>query len=294
MHDTRYGYLLWDSVREQVSCVAMRVLIDGGGVASEIASISVFDQGLLRGDGCFEAVRSYGGSPFAMSAHLDRLERSARLLELELPPRSSLEEWVLAVAGDGGDCTVRVVVTRGGIDPAVPSRVVVLWESLPDVPAHLSLVPLTAPWHPDGAVSELTGAKTLSYAPNMAAGRAARRAGFDDALLIGQSGRVLEGPTFSVAWVVDAAIETPSLDLGILASITRETVLRIASAEGIDVREGHYETTRFDDADEALAFSTVKEVRPVVRVGGRHFTPGPVTGLLARRYRELVAASPSA
>ncbi|NOY55736.1 MAG: hypothetical protein GXP34_07080 [Actinobacteria bacterium] len=268
----------------------MRVLIDGRAVDAADAAISVFDHGLLRGDGCFEALRSYNGSPYALGPHLDRLAASAALLHLDLPSREEMETWIRAVARDGGDCTVRVVATRGGFDPDVDAgpRVVVLWEPIPELPEHLRVLPLEAPWHSDGATSELTGAKTLSYAPNMAANRVARLAGFDDALLYGRSGRILEGPTFCVAWVVDGVLETPSLDLGILASITRGATLQEAERAGIGVREGHFGLDRLDDADEVMALSTVKEVKPVVRVGERRFVPGPVTELLARRYRQRV------
>jgi len=268
----------------------MRVLIDGQAVDAAEAAISVFDHGLLRGDGCFEALRSYRGSPFALGPHLDRLAASAALLHLDLPSHEEMEGWIRAIARDGGDCTVRIVATRGGFDPDVNAapRVVVLWEPIPELPEHLCVLPLEAPWHPDGATSELTGAKTLSYAPNMAANRVARLAGFDDALLHGRSGRILEGPTFCVAWVVDGVLETPSLDLGILASITRGATLQEAAHAGIGVREGHFGLDRLDDADEVMALSTVKEVKPIVRVGERRFVPGSVTELLARRYGHRV------
>jgi len=268
----------------------MRVLIDGIPFGPNEASISVFDHGLLRGDGCFEALRYYAGTPFALDEHLDRLDGSARLLGIELPPRSWLESWIAEVAADGGDCTVRIVVTRGGLEEAVPSRVIVLSEAIPPVPEALSVMPLPAPWHPGGGTSELTGAKTLSYAQNMAAGRAARAAGFDDALLIGGSGRILEGPTFCVAWVVDSVVETPSLDLGILASITRQAVLKEAARASIEVREGHFELSHIENADEVMALSTIKEVLPIVAVGDAHFEPGPITMALAGRYQSLVAS----
>jgi branched-subunit amino acid aminotransferase/4-amino-4-deoxychorismate lyase len=268
----------------------MRVLIDGIPFGQNEASISIFDHGLLRGDGCFEALRSYGGRPFALNEHLDRLQRSAELLGIELPPRSWLESWIGEIATEGGDCTVRIVVTRGGVEQPVPSRVIVLSEAIPPVPDELAVLPLSAPWHSDGGVSELTGAKTLSYAQNMAAGRAARAAGFDDALLIGSSGSVLEGPTFCVAWVIDSVLETPALDLGILASITRQTTLREAGHIGVEVREGHYDLERVRQADEVMAFSTVKEVRPIAAVGDAEFVRGPITTALAGRYRNLVAS----
>ena len=268
----------------------MRVLIDGIPLDPNQASISVFDHGLLRGDGCFEALRSYAGTPFAVSEHLDRLHNSARLLGIDLPPRSWMESWITEVAADGGDCTVRIVVTRGGVEQAVPSRVIVLWEAIPLLPESLAVMSLSAPWHPDGGTSELNGAKTISYAQNMAARRAAQSAGFDDALLVGTSGHVLEGPTFCVAWVVDAVLETPSLDLGILASITRQITLRHATEAGIRVREGHFDRAHIEEADEVMAMSTVREVTPIARIDGSRFVPGPVTRELAERYRSLVAS----
>jgi branched-subunit amino acid aminotransferase/4-amino-4-deoxychorismate lyase len=268
----------------------MRVLIDGIPFHPNEASISVFDHGLLRGDGCFEALRAYAGIPFALSEHLDRLHNSARLLGIELPPRSWLESWISEVAAEGGDCAVRVVATRGGLEEPVPSRVIVLSEAIPALPETLVVTPLSAPWHSDGGTSELTGAKTISYAQNMAARRAAREAGFDDALLVGISGRILEGPTFCVAWVVDSVLETPSLDLGILASITRQVTLQEATKAGIQVREGHFELSRIEEADEVMAMSTVREIRPIVRVGGSEFEPGPIARQLAGRYRSLVAS----
>lgn len=268
----------------------MRVLINGIPFDPSEASISVFDHGLLRGDGCFEALRSYAGTPFALNEHLDRLHNSARLLGIELPPRSWMESWIAEVAADGGDCTVRIVATRGGVEQPVPSRVIVLSEAIPLLPDTLAVMPLSAPWHSDGGTSELSGAKTISYAQNMAARRAAQSAGFDDALLVGTSGRILEGPTFCVAWVVDSVVETPSLDLGILASITRQTTLWQATEAGIEVREGHFDLSRVEDADEVMAMSTVREIRPIVRVGGSQFEPGPITQELTERYRSLVAS----
>ena len=128
-------------------------------------------------------------------------------------------------------------MTRGGSDPEVvtPSSVIVFWEPVPDLPVSVSVRPTPAPWQSGGIPWELMGAKTLSYAPNMSAWRAARAEGFSDALLIDRNGFVLEGPTFSIGWVVDGAIETPSLDLGILASITRTVTLEETAGLGLTV-----------------------------------------------------------
>ncbi|MDP8957815.1 MAG: aminotransferase class IV [Actinomycetota bacterium] len=270
----------------------MRVLIDGREVDPREAGISVFDWTVQRGDGCFEAVRSYQGRLFRLGAHLRRLARSAALLDLPLPPLDRLEDWAERVAQAGGDTVVRIMVTRGGTDPLVeaPSRVVVQWEPVPRFPDGFRLLPVAAPWHPSGASWELAGAKSLSYAPNMAAQRLAQRSGYDDALLLGRDGQVLELPTSSIAWFSHDGLETPSLDLGILDSITRQVVLEEAELLGLAVREGRFPLERVAEADEALVMSTLKEVRPVLRVGELVFEPGSRTVKLAEAFRSRVHA----
>jgi len=169
-----------------------------------------------------------------------------------------------------------------------PSRVIVLWEPVPESPGPVSVRPTPAPWQSGGTPWELMGAKTLSYAPNMAAWRTAGAEGFSDALLISRDGYVLEGPTFSVGWVVSGTVETPSLDLGILASITRMVAIEEAAGLGLTVTEGRFTLDRVLEADEVFALSTLKEVKPVDRVGSTRFAPGPVTGLLAAAYTARV------
>jgi branched-chain amino acid aminotransferase len=265
------------------------VLIDGTAVAPADAAVSVFDIALQRGFGCFEALRAYQGAAFRQQAHLDRLERSAAALGLPLPPRADLDAWVSDRSAEG-DAVVRVVVT-GGTDSHASgegSRVIVFAEPMPDLAPEMTLLPVAAPWHPDGEVSELTGAKTLSYGPNFAARLAATAAGFDDALLVGRSGRVLEGPTYSIAWVCDGVVETPSLDLGILASVTRAAVIEVAEGIGFEVREGHFPLTRVGEAAEVMLLSTVKEVTPVVRLGETVVARGPVVARLQEGFTALV------
>ncbi len=273
----------------------MRVLIDGRESDPAAASVSVFDWGVVRGDGCFEALRSYGGVAFAVDAHLDRLWNSAGVLGMDgtLPDRGAIAGWIAAVAADGGDCLVRVVATRGGSDALIdaPPRLIVFWEQLPDLSESMSLAEISAPWHPGGFPWELAGVKGLSYGPNMASMRMARAAGFDDALLISREGMMLEGPTNSVGWVVDGVVETPSLDLGILSSITRTEALLAAEELGIDVTEGRFPTSRLDEAQEFFVLSTVKEVMPVTRVGPRLFPIGPVTMRLAERVHGRIRAA---
>ena len=267
------------------------VLIDGEQVNPHAASISVFDIALLRGFGCFEALRSYNGVAFRQGEHLDRLERSAASLGLGLPSRDNMEAWVSDRAAVG-DCTVRVVVT-GGTDErgsGEDSRFIVFAEPLVPVDDTVSLLPVEAPWHPDGATSELTGAKTLSYGPNVAARIHAKAEGFGDALLVGRSGSVLEGPTNTVAWIYYGILETPELGLGILASVTRKAVLEVAKELGIPTKEGRFPLERMLAADEVMALSTLREIQPVTKIGDVGKQVGPLTKKLMAGFRELVAA----
>lgn len=266
------------------------VLINGTRFAPGDARLSVFDVGLQRGYGCFEAFRAYQGRIFRLDAHLDRLERSAAQLAIALPSRSDLERWAADRAAAGGDCIVRMFVT-GGLDPLHPgtdNSVIVIVELLPPPKDSLEIAPLPAPWHPGGSVSELTGAKTLSYGPNLAASLAARRTGADDALLISRDGSVLEGPTYSIAWITDARLETPGIELGILASITRSVALEVAPSCGLEVHGGSFPLERMLAADEVVALSTLKEVMPVSRVGDRHFAVGQRSIELAAGFHDVV------
>jgi len=258
------------------------VLVDG----ERTAGVPATDSSVLRGDGCFEAIRAYAGKPFRADAHLDRLERSAAALDLPVPDRSLIASWIREVAEEGGDCLVRVVVTRG---PAVPGvegsgRCIVMAHDLPPRRTETTLWPVVAPWHSAGTWWSLTGAKTISYAPNLAAGREAQKHGADDALLVSVGGVVLEGPTFSVGWCRDGRVFTPGLDLGILDSITRRVILEIRP----DIAEVTETLDRVLEADEVFVMSTTQEILPVVGVGDRRFPPGPITAEIAQRFTELV------
>jgi len=260
-------------------------------MAAAEAVVSVFDWGLQRGFGAFEVIRSYGGRPFRADGHLGRLARSLEALHIPSPSRRDLDDWVTRMAEAGGDCAVRVIVTGGGRDPRfdTPSTTVVSWEPLPVVPGTLRLDPMTASWHPGTDQATFHGIKWLSYAPNMAATDAARRKSFDDALLLTVAGDVLEGPTFTVAWMADGVVETPGLEMGILASITREVLLETSTRLGLGVRQGRFPLDRLLESDEVMALSTTKEVTPIAVVGDREIARGTVADRLAAEHRKIVA-----
>jgi branched-subunit amino acid aminotransferase/4-amino-4-deoxychorismate lyase len=270
----------------------MRAIIDGTETPDDQAVISVYDWGLVRGFGAFEVIRAYRGRPFRLGAHLDRLERSLAALGMAEPDRPSLEEWCNRAAEAGGNCLVRVIMTWGSRDPRYPAppRTIVTWEDLAEPSdGRLALLPMTAPWHPASAEAGFPGVKWLSYAPNMLSTDIAQRAGYDDALLVSGDGWVLEGPTFTVAWIMEGALETPGMEMGILASITRDVLREIAARLELPVREDRFRLDRLEAADEVIALSTSKEVAPVVRLGQADLRTGPMAARFLATYREIVS-----
>jgi branched-chain amino acid aminotransferase len=253
--------------------------LDGTIMPAADALIPATDEGLLRGDGVFEVIRVYDGRPFALEAHMARLERSAGNLRLpiDLEAVRADAHRVLAQAGLGPDHELlRIVLTRGG-------RRLLLTEPLAPAPKRLRLKSVTyAP------TRILDGVKSLSYAANMLASRLAREDGFDEALLVTPHGRVLEAPTSSIFWVHDALVLTPPLEDHILASITRAVVLDVAQA-----RERACTLEDLVAANEVFIASTTREVQPVAAVDEHSFQQdSPVTeriaaGVSARIQSEL-------
>ncbi|HEX2234086.1 MAG TPA: aminotransferase class IV [Thermoleophilaceae bacterium] len=242
--------------------------------------IPATDEGLLRGDGVFEVVRVYDGRPFALDEHLDRIERSAANLRLGYPvPREKLESEVPALLESRGgrdfDGLLRIVLTRGG-------RRLLLTEPVPPSPERVRLGFVTyAP------TRVLDGIKSLSYAGNMLASRLARERGFDEALLVTPHGRVLEAPTSSIFWAQDGVLCTPPLEDHILASITRDHVMRL-----VEVREAPLTREELLEAEEAFLCSTTREVQPVAAVESREFDEaGERTREAAAALREHIAAA---
>src|SRR5215208_8514987 len=257
--------------------------VDGSLMPAYEATIPATDEGLLRGDGVFEVVRVYDGRPFALSDHLDRLERSGANLRLDGVPRSELESEIPALLEDRGgadfDGCLRIVLTRGG-------HRLLLTEPLPPTPERVRLgVVEYAP------TRVLDGIKSLSYGANMLCGRLARERGFDEALLVTPHGRVLEAPTSSLFWVDEQGVlNTPPLSEHILASITRDRVLQVA-----DVTERPCTMDDLREASEAFLASTTREAQSIAAIEDLELPEGERTGqvrtaLHARIEAELAAS----
>ena len=182
--------------------------VDGRITETPEALIPAADDGLLRGDGVFEVIRLYNGSPFALEEHLDRLERSATTIQLPIE-RPVFEEEISSLLAEFGqhEAQLRLVVTRGGHRLAFT-------ENLPPYAGWESVTVATVTYSPSEI---LNGVKSLSYAANMQASRLARTRGADEAILVRPDGIVLEAPTSTLFWVSDGRLRTPGLDVGILA-----------------------------------------------------------------------------
>ena len=267
------------------------VRIDGELLDAATAAIPVNDIGFVRGYGVFEVIRGLGGSCFRLQPHLERLARSAAMLGIELPPDEDLAEWCAHAALAHDDCLIRLLVTARDDPFTATSRVVVTSEPAPAQAESSTLYPLIAPWHSDGEPWELLRAKTLSYANNFGARRAAKLEGFDDALLIGRSGRILEGPTFTVGWTVEndgrTVYETPAMSLGILDSITRQVALDAAADADLEFSEVEVDLDHLDSATEFFVLSTLRDAISVTQVGHREFTVGPAVKALREAMADL-------
>jgi branched-chain amino acid aminotransferase len=254
----------------------MLAIVDGSVSPATEARIPITDEGLLRGDGAFEVMRLYGGRPFAFDDHLARLGRSAHNLRLPVDldaVRADVE--ALLERNELADAALRVVVTRSG-------RRIAIVEALKPLPETLALATLTyAP------TRLLDAVKSLSYAANMLAGRLAREAGADEALLVTPHGVVLEGPTCSFVCSLDGeTLVTPPLSEHILDSITRRRLVALC-----DVREQSLSRDDLPRVREAFMASTIREVHPVRAIDGAPVpaVPGPLTAAAAARIREHIA-----
>ena len=255
---------------------ATLAILDGDVMDVAQAQIPVTDDGLLRGDGVFEVMRIYGGRPFGMDEHLERMARSAQTLRLPFDADAvRADAAALLAAGEPGEAMLRLVVTRGG-------RRIGLLETLPERPETIALQTIT--YTPTRV---LDGVKSLSYAANMLATRLARERGADEALLVTPHGRVLEGPTTTLFYVLEGKLCTPPLSDRILDSITRRALLAVTDASE--------RVTTQDDlaaASEAFLASSLREVHPVHAIDGVALAqaPGPVSNAAAAAVREHIEA----
>ncbi len=282
-----------------------KVLIDGEVVDEAHAVVSVFDRGFLYGDSVFETVRTYGGEPFALDEHLERLARSASRVLIRLPVNLA----VLAAevhrglrAAQNPESYVRIMITRGsgplGLDPTEvsDSRRVIIVAPLVRPPPEVyeegvSVVTVQAQRPTDATSAE--GAKVGNYLVAVLATQEATRAGAYEALFLDAKQRVVEGASCNVFAARGRTLLTPAESDGILPGITRATVIDVAKELGFDVHHEALLLGELQAADEVFITSSIREIVPVVKVDERPIgrgAPGPIARQLLAALHERVGA----
>jgi len=264
------------------------VSIDGVLVAAERASISVFDRGLLYGDGCFEVLRTWNGVARDLDAHLDRLFETAAFLQLKTLERTKLVEAVYRTIGAAGpgEHRLRIVLTRGpgGLATRLaelgPGTAIVIVEALPDQPEELAVAVVDWPEpRRDGR-----GHKTLAYLDHVIALELARARGADEAIRLDADGHVIEGATGNLFAVNGGTVMTPTVDTGALPGIVRARVLVLCARAGLRTVVRPLSLRDLRSADELFVTSSLRGVVPVTRLDGGPRQSGPVTARLATAY----------
>ena len=269
--------------------------------ASE-ATVSVFDHGLLYGDGVFEGIRFYHSNPFRLEAHLQRLEDSARAIALTLPmPLAEIAEAVRQTveAFHEADGYLRLVVTRGighlGINPhncnrpnlfIIADRLMMISAERRQQGAKL-IISSTRRLAPDGLDPRI---KSLNYLNHILARMEANHAGADEALLLNAQGLVAEGTADNVFIARDGILLTPPVTDGALAGITRAAVMEVAVASGIEVQEKSIAPYDLYTADECFLTGTGAELIPVGSIDGRTMRQcrGPLFQQISQGFHALV------
>jgi branched-chain amino acid aminotransferase len=260
--------------------VSQKLWIDGTLVDAAAAAVSPFDHGLLTGDGVFETLRVYRGTPFAMRRHLERLARSAHGLGLRLPEVDLREVMeTVAAANDVSDGRLRLTVT-GGIAPLGSDR----GDAVPTVIAATGPIPnwspttevIVVPWRRNEH-SAVAGIKTTSYAENVVALAYAHDHGCGEALFLNTAGQLCEGTGSNVFLVIGGELVTPPLSSGCLAGVTRDLVVELTGATERDLPGD-----ALAEAEEVFITSSTREIQPVGH------TPGPVTLEAAAALRALI------
>jgi branched-chain amino acid aminotransferase len=279
------------------------IWLDGQWLDRDTAKVSVFDHGLLYGDGIFEGIRVYNGRVFRLKEHIDRLYASARAINLDIgmshADMMALVEEAVKKSGLR-DAYIRPLVTRGvgdlGIDPVNCKKptVMVIVDTIriwPEERYEQGLACVTAATPIPHRESLSPRVKSLNYLPHVMAKIEGRVAGADEVLMLDSTGHVCEGSGQNLFIVNGKHIRTPPPYAGILLGVTRNAVMEIATQAGYAVQETLFNRYDVYTADEAFLTGTASEVAPIRSLDGRPIgtgKPGPVTRDLMTKFRALV------
>lgn len=283
-----------------------KVYINGKLYPKEEAKISVFDHGLLYGDGVFEGIRCYNGNVFKLSEHVDRLYDSARAISMEIQlTRDELKDAVINTlkANNLKDSYIRLVVTRGvgklGLNPFLcsESQVIIITDFIQLYSEELyekGLNAIIVPTIRNHSAALNPNVKSLNYLNNIMAKIECINAGATEGLMLNKDGYVAEGTGDNIFIVKDNEIFTPPTTAGILIGITRNVVIELANEAGMTVKEEQLTRDDLYNADECFLTGTAAEIIPVVNLDGRKIAsgkPGKVTLSLLKKYQELTTHS---
>jgi len=274
------------------------VWVDGQFFDPNAPTIAPLNHGILVGDGVFETTRVHAGVPFAITRHLDRLERSAAGIGLTIPDRDTLRAAMLSTVEKSGRSEGRLRLTIvGGVGPLgsprgdTPVTTIVAYGPLGTFGPTMRVV--TVPWcrNERGA---LTGLKTTSYAENVVAVEHARARGADEAILANTRDELCEATAANVFVVLDGVLCTPPLTSGCLAGITRALVLEGCERAGIATYEAPMPMSALTEASEVFVTGSVREIVPVTHVDDTAVptAPGPITEGVMARYADIVNSTP--
>lgn len=286
--------------------MGLLVYINGNLVDKEQATISVFDHGLLYGDGVFEGIRCYNNKIFEVDAHIKRLYDSAKAIRLEIP--ISQEQMKSAIAqtlqaNNLSDAYIRAVITRGvgtlGLSPLKTSnpQVIIITDNIELYPAELYekgmevITCSTVRNHPNAISPRI---KSLNYLNNILGKIEALDAGVPEAIMLNHQGFVAECTGDNIFIACDGILLTPPPEAGILKGITRDIVISIAKENGIEVKEENLTRYSLYTADECFLTGTAAEVIPVTKIDGRAIGAGevgPITQKLLSCFRQKISSS---
>ncbi len=282
--------------------MGLKIYLNGQIVPQEEAKVSVFDHGLLYGDGVFEGIRAYNGKIFTLQEHLDRLYASASAISLTIPiSKAEMGDAIknTMAANNLTDSYIRLVVTRGvgklGLDPnkCAKPQIIIITDTIELYSKALyekglDIVTVTTIRNHFSALDPKI--KSLNYLNNILAKIESIRAGAGEALMLNKDGYVAECAGDNIFIVKDNALITPPASAGILIGITRNLVMKLATDMGIAVKEELMSRCDLYVADECFLTGTAAEIIPVVTIDGRVVgsgKPGKVTQALLKKYRDL-------
>ena len=281
------------------------IWIDGQLFPRDQAKISVYDHGLLYGDGIFEGIRAYSGKIFEAPAHIRRLYDSAKAIRLTMPLAPDALEKAMydtVKANDFTDCYLRVVVTRGagdlGIDPRKSAKpcLFIIADTISIYPKEMyenGMSVITSSYgrnHPNATPPRI---KSLNYLNNVLAKMEANDAGVPEAIMLNHLGNVAECTADNLFLVRDGIVSTPSKDQCVLEGVTRGVIMKLCEQLGIPCVEDVVQRHDVYVADELFATGTGAEVMAITKVDGRAIgtgKPGPITKRLLEAFHKFVRA----